>query len=88
MARRDVGGREELAKGRPQDGDNELNDPNFTAIFAVADGGEFCFIRLVNIARITTGKLTISAWEIFGSLIGAPARDASSSSEEDCSDRE
>jgi hypothetical protein len=42
-----------------------------TGTFAVADGGECRFIRLVNIARNHLGNdcLFISAWEIFGNLI-------------------
>jgi hypothetical protein len=75
-----------------KEGNNQFNGPDFIAMFAVADGGEFRFIRLVNIGTShnrRNDKLTISAWKIFGSLIGAPARDSSSSSsEEDCSDRE
>jgi hypothetical protein len=48
-----------------------LNGRFFTATFAVADGGECRFIRLVNIGRSHFGDdcLWISAWEIFGTLI-------------------
>jgi hypothetical protein len=48
----------------------QLDGPNFTGIFAAADGGEYRFIRLVNIGRNHAGtdQLRISAWEIFGSL--------------------
>jgi hypothetical protein len=56
--------------------DNEqLNGSRFTATFAVADGRECRFIRLVNISRNHCGSdfgddcLQISAWEIFGVLV-------------------
>jgi hypothetical protein len=50
----------------------QFNGAYFTGTFAVAGGGECRFIRLVNIGR-NHGKndcLLISAWEIFGALIG------------------
>jgi hypothetical protein len=49
----------------------QLNGSRFTGTFAVAGGGEFRFIRLVNIGRNHAGDdcLSISAWEIFGSLV-------------------
>jgi hypothetical protein len=49
----------------------QLNGPSFTGTFAVADGRECRFIRLVNIGRNHCGDdgLLISAWEIFGRLI-------------------
>jgi hypothetical protein len=52
--------------------DNEqLNGKFFTGTFAVVDGRECRFIRLVNIGRNHRGDdmLAISAWEIFGSLV-------------------
>jgi hypothetical protein len=52
--------------------DNEqLNGSRFTGTFAVADGGESRFIRLVNIGKNHYGddQIVISAWEIFGSLV-------------------
>jgi hypothetical protein len=49
----------------------QLNGRYLTGTFAVATGGEFRFIRLVNIGTNHYGsdQLRISAWEIFGSLI-------------------
>jgi hypothetical protein len=49
----------------------QLNGVCFSGTFAVADGGDCRFIRLVNIGRNHFGndRLCISAWEIFGSLI-------------------
>jgi hypothetical protein len=54
-----------------EEGSEQLNGPNFTGTFAVADGGECRFIRLVNIGWNHYGNdlLCISAWEIFGSFI-------------------
>jgi hypothetical protein len=54
-----------------EENNTQLNDAHFTAIFAVADGGECRFIRLVNIGRNHWGSdsLKISAWEIFGVVI-------------------
>jgi hypothetical protein len=52
--------------------DNEqLNDSRFTGTFGFAGGGEYRFIRLVNIGRNHFGNdcFWISAWEIFGSFI-------------------
>jgi hypothetical protein len=73
--------------------DNEqLNGELLTGTFAVADGGECRFIRLVNIGRSYGGSdwLMISAWEIFGSLIdnkedptSEPAQYSYSDSEEE-----
>jgi hypothetical protein len=50
---------------------NRLNGSGFTGTFAVADGGECRFIRLVNIGKNHSGYdcLNISAWEIFGTLV-------------------
>jgi hypothetical protein len=49
---------------------NQLNGKWLTGTFAVADGGECRFIRLVNIGKNHYGTdcLKITAWEIFGSL--------------------
>jgi uncharacterized protein (DUF433 family) len=54
-----------------EENNEELNGRYFSGTFAVADGGECRFIRLVNIGRNHAGNdsLDISAWEIFGSLI-------------------
>jgi hypothetical protein len=54
-----------------EEDNSHLNGIYFTGTFAVADGGECRFIRLVNIGRNFFGSdsLYISAWEIFGSLI-------------------
>jgi hypothetical protein len=54
----------------------------FAATFAVPGGGECRFIRLVNIGSNDSGNdcLAISAWEIIGGFIGAPAQHLSSSS--------
>jgi hypothetical protein len=54
-----------------EEDNRQLNGDRFTATFAVADGGECRFIRLVNIGRNHNGNdlFAISAWEIFGSLI-------------------
>ena len=54
-----------------EEDNGQLNDWGFTATFAVADGGECRFIRLVNIGRNHIGddSICISAWEIFGSLL-------------------
>jgi hypothetical protein len=53
--------------------DNEqLNGKWFTATFGIAGGRECRFIRLVNIGKDHNNgydRLSISAWEIFGSLI-------------------
>jgi hypothetical protein len=53
-----------------EEDNKQLNGKRFTATFAVADGGECRFIRLVNIGRTHLGDdcLYISTWEIFGSL--------------------
>jgi hypothetical protein len=61
-----------------EEGTNRLNESLFTAIFTVASGRECRFIRLVQIGRNhwVDDQLNISAWEIFGRLIGAPARDS------------
>jgi hypothetical protein len=55
-----------------EDYNEQLNGYTFTGTFPVAAGGECRFIRLVNIGRNHGGcnHLWISAWEIFGSLIG------------------
>jgi hypothetical protein len=49
----------------------QLNGHNLTATFAVADGRECRFIRLVNVGgnHKNNDALMISAWEIFGTLI-------------------
>jgi hypothetical protein len=49
----------------------QLKGSRFTSTFAVADGGECRFIRLVQIGRDHFGnnQICISAWEIFGSLV-------------------
>jgi hypothetical protein len=54
-----------------EENNKQLNGSRFTATFAVAGGGEYRFIRLVNIGRnhLETDALLISAWEIFGNLI-------------------
>jgi hypothetical protein len=54
-----------------QEDNKQLNGNFRTSTFAVSGGGEFHFIRLVNIGRNRIGddQLAISAWEIFGSLI-------------------
>jgi hypothetical protein len=54
-----------------EENNEQLNGIYFTGTFAVADGGECRFIRLVNIGRNHRGgdSICISAWEIFGSLI-------------------
>jgi acetoacetate decarboxylase len=55
-----------------EEDNKQLDRPNFTATFAVADGGECRFIRLLNIRRTHSGWndcILISAWEIFGSLL-------------------
>jgi hypothetical protein len=54
-----------------EENNTQLNGKFFTATFAVADGGECRFIRLVNIGRNHYGGdgILISAWEIFGNLI-------------------
>jgi hypothetical protein len=54
-----------------EEDNKQLNGKWFTATFAVADGEECRFIRLVNIGRNHRGNdcLRITAWEIFGSLI-------------------
>jgi hypothetical protein len=54
-----------------EENNEQFNGPCFTGTFAVADGGECRFIRLVNIGRNHLGddKFAISAWEIFGSLV-------------------
>jgi hypothetical protein len=54
-----------------EENNTQLNGKFFTATFAVADGGECRFIRLVNMGRNHYGDdhLVISAWEIFGNLI-------------------
>jgi hypothetical protein len=61
----------EWRKVAREDGDKHLNGIWSTATFAVAGGGEFRFIRLVNVGRTHQGNegICISAWEIFGSLI-------------------
>jgi hypothetical protein len=54
-----------------EEGNGQLNGEWFTVTFAVANGGECRFIRLVNIGRghAENDDICISAWEIFGSLI-------------------
>jgi hypothetical protein len=54
-----------------EEDNKQLNGKRFTATFAVADGGECRFIRLVNIGRNHRGDdcLWITAWEIFGGLV-------------------
>jgi hypothetical protein len=54
-----------------EENNEQLNGADFTGTFAVADGEECRFIRLVNIGRNHYGDdaLFISAWEIFGTLI-------------------
>jgi hypothetical protein len=54
-----------------EENNKQLNGTYFTATFAVAGGGECRFIRLVNISRNDFGNdsLSVSAWEMFGSLI-------------------
>jgi hypothetical protein len=54
-----------------EEDNKQLNGRNFTSTFAVADGGECRFIRLVNVGRNHRGSdtLGITAWEIFGSLV-------------------
>jgi hypothetical protein len=54
-----------------EEDNKELNGSRFTGTFAVEDGAECRFIRLVNIGRNHWGTdaLCISAWEIFGTLI-------------------
>jgi hypothetical protein len=54
-----------------EENNEQLNGSRFTATFAVADGGECRFIRLVNIGKTHCGWdiLVICAWEIFGSLV-------------------
>jgi hypothetical protein len=49
----------------------QLNGAYLSATFLVADGEEFCLIRLVNIGKNHTGSgwLFIYAWKIFGSLL-------------------
>jgi hypothetical protein len=57
----------------PREGDNQqLNGKFVTGTFAIVAGGECRFIRLVNTDRsyARDDRLCISAWEIFGSLIG------------------
>jgi hypothetical protein len=53
-----------------EENNKRLNGSRFIGTFAVADGGECRFIRLVNVGRSHYGDdcLWISAWEIFGSL--------------------
>jgi hypothetical protein len=54
-----------------EEGNGQLNGSHFTGTFAVADGEECRFIRLVQIGRNHLGndRLWITAWDIFGSLI-------------------
>jgi hypothetical protein len=54
-----------------EEDNQQLNGCQFTGTFAVAGGGAYRFIRLVNIRRNHIGNdgLWISAWEIFGSLL-------------------
>jgi hypothetical protein len=54
-----------------EEDNKQLNGKYFTGTFAVADGGECRFIRLVNIGRNHDRDdcLHICAWEIFGSLV-------------------
>jgi hypothetical protein len=54
-----------------EEDNKRLNGTYFTGAFAVADGGEYRFIRLVNIGRNHPGNdiLAISVWGIFGMLI-------------------
>jgi hypothetical protein len=54
-----------------EEDNKQFNGAGFTGTFAVAGGGECRFIRLVNIGWNHGGKdqLSISVWEIFGSLI-------------------
>jgi archaellum component FlaC len=53
-----------------EEDNGQLNGKLFAGTFAVADGGECHFIRLVNIGRNHYGddRFLITAWEIFGSL--------------------
>jgi hypothetical protein len=53
-----------------EEDNGQLNGARFTGTFAVADGEECRFIRLVNIGRKHFGNdcLCISGWEIFRSL--------------------
>jgi hypothetical protein len=54
-----------------EENNEQLDGAVFSGTFAVAGGGECRFIRPVNIGRNHYGNdiLSISAWEIFGSLI-------------------
>jgi hypothetical protein len=54
-----------------EEDNKQLKGSKFSATFAVARGGGCRFIRLVNIGRNHRGSdlLSISAWEIFGSLV-------------------
>jgi hypothetical protein len=54
-----------------EENNTQLNGPFLSGTFPVAGGGEWRFIRLVNIGRNHRGddQLMIQAWEIFGSLI-------------------
>jgi hypothetical protein len=54
-----------------QEDNKQLNGKWSIATFPVAGGGEWRFIRLVNIGRNHVGDdcIFISAWEIFGNLI-------------------
>jgi hypothetical protein len=54
-----------------QEDNKQLNGCRFAATFPVAGGEECRFIRLVNIGQNHGGSdsLTISSWEIFGSLL-------------------
>jgi hypothetical protein len=51
-----------------EEDNNCINGSRATSTFAVADGANCRFIRLVNIGRNHAGSgcLWISAWEIFG----------------------
>jgi hypothetical protein len=54
-----------------QEEDNEqLNGSWFTGTFAVADGGECCFVPPANIGMNhgEEDEICICAWEIFGGL--------------------
>jgi hypothetical protein len=55
-----------------EENNGRLNGYLFTATFPVVNGGECRFIRLVQIGRNHHGDdcIEISAWEVFGSLIG------------------
>jgi hypothetical protein len=54
-----------------KDGNEDLDAKGLTRTFAMANAGECRFIRLTNIGRTHWGCdcLSISAWEIFGTLI-------------------